>query len=130
MSKLRNQDQNGSELIDVIRWNITQPVGIPSGIINLTGMYEIITMKVNITVLCVPDFTGILCEQKIDDCVGVSCSGNGKCVNGVNSFTCNCTFGFTGTLCNETDECVNVTCSGRGQCVDGDNSFTCNRTKW
>ena len=39
---------------------------------------------------CDPGFTGELCQTNIDDCVGVTCSGNGVCVDGVNSFTCQC----------------------------------------
>ena len=34
----------------------------------------------------------------IDDCVGVSC-GNGVCVDGIATHTCNCDTGFTGTNC-------------------------------
>ena len=35
----------------------------------------------------------------IDDCVGVTCSGHGTCVDGVNSHSCNCNAGFTGYMC-------------------------------
>ena len=35
----------------------------------------------------------------IDDCVGVTCSGQGTCVDGVNSHACNCNAGFTGYMC-------------------------------
>ena len=49
-------DPDGSELIDVVRWNIIQPIGVPSGMIHLRGLYELVTMEVNITVFCVPGF--------------------------------------------------------------------------
>ena len=59
--------------------------------------------------------------------VDVDCSGNGRCVDGVNTFTCNCDPGFTGELCQtKINDCVGVDCSGNGQCVDGVNAFTCN----
>ena len=117
---------NASELIDEIRWNITQNGGVPSGIIHLTGLYEIVTMEMNITVLCVPGFTGMMCEEDIDDCVTVSCSGNGQCVDGVDSFICMCDPGFTGELCQiNIDDCVGVNCSGNGECVDEVNNFKC-----
>ena len=35
----------------------------------------------------------------IDDCVGVSCSNNGTCVDMVDDYTCNCVEGFTGQHC-------------------------------
>ena len=76
---------------------------------------------------CVPSFTGPDCLQ-VDDCfnLGVNCSGNGQCVDGVDSFNCSCDPGFTGELCQTNiNECVGVDCSGNGECLDGVNSFTC-----
>ena len=40
----------------------------------------------------------------IDDCVGVTCTGHGTCVDGVNSHSCYCNAGFTGDMC-ETSMC-------------------------
>jgi len=34
-----------------------------------------------------------------DNCVGVTCSGHGTCVDGVGSHTCNCEDGYTGYNC-------------------------------
>ena len=49
--------------------------------------------------VCDPGFTGDLCQINIDDCVGVNCTGNGQCVDGVNSFTCDeCITGY-GSSC-------------------------------
>ena len=76
---------------------------------------------------CVPGFTGPVCLQ-VDDCfnLGVNCSGNGQCVDGIGNFTCNCSAGYTGTECEvNIDDCVGVDCSGNGECLDGVNSFTC-----
>ena len=59
----------------------------------------------------------------------MDCSGNGWCIDGVNTFTCSCVQGFTGELCQtNTDDCVGVNCSGNGECFDGVNSFTCECT--
>ena len=41
-------------------------------------------------------FTGRLCSTDIDDCVRVNCSGNGECVDGDNTFTCDCSDGYSG----------------------------------
>ena len=56
--------------------------------------------------------------MNIDDCVGEMCSGNGHCVDDINSFTCVCNDGFTGQQCEiNINECEGVTCSGHGQLV-------------
>ena len=50
----------------------------------------------------------------IDDCIGVTCSFHGTCVDGVNSHTCSCEAGYTGSNCG-TGISLNVdTCSARG----------------
>ena len=35
----------------------------------------------------------------IDDCVNHTCSNGGLCVDGVNSYSCNCSAGYTGERC-------------------------------
>ena len=35
----------------------------------------------------------------IDDCVNHTCANGGLCVDGVNSYTCNCSAGYTGERC-------------------------------
>ena len=50
--------------------------------------------------LCPLDYTGRLCDTRIDHCVGVVCIGNKTlCVDEVNSFRCDCKEGFTGENC-------------------------------
>ena len=77
---------------------------------------------------CKPGFTGIMCNININDCIGINCSGNGQCMDGVLSYTCNCDPGFTGVDCGvNIDDCAGVTdCGENGVCLDdGVNSFTC-----
>ena len=35
----------------------------------------------------------------IDDCVNHTCANGGLCVDGVNSYSCNCSAGYTGERC-------------------------------
>ena len=100
-------------------------------------MYKFVLMELIITVTCIENFQGYDCSQcvpgftgpdcqLIDHCVGVTCSGNGQCVDEVDSFNCSCDPGFTGEVCQTNiDDCVGVRCSGNGECLDGVNSFTC-----
>ena len=36
---------------------------------------------------------------EIDDCGNHTCANGGLCVDGVNSYTCNCSAGYTGQHC-------------------------------
>ena len=35
----------------------------------------------------------------IDDCVNHTCANGGLCVDGINTYTCNCSAGYTGVRC-------------------------------
>ena len=75
---------------------------------------------------CLSGYTGPLCEVNINDCIGVNCSGNGECIDGVNAFNCNCFHGYSGNMCKvNIDDCIGVNCSGNGNCSDKVGSFTC-----
>ena len=129
-------DNNQDELVDIVVIDYNQTINVHSRIESTSGTY--VTINLNITALCVqnfegsdctqciPGFTGANCDVNIDDCVGMNCNGNGVCVDGIGSFSCNCNPGFTGELCQTNiDNCEGVNCSGNGQCVEGVNSFTC-----
>jgi hypothetical protein len=134
---------SSDDLVDVLLIDHDLPVGQPSPRKNYTGIYDInfVTMDLSIMAKCVennfkfqgpdcsqcsPGFTGTMCTININDCIGVNCSGNGQCVDGVLSYTCDCDSGFTGVECDvNIDDCVTVNCSGNGQCVDGIHSYTC-----
>ena len=51
------------------------------------------------TIIIIIYITHCVYLADIDDCVGVTCSGHGTCVDGVNSHSCNCNAGFTGYMC-------------------------------
>ena len=124
-------------MVDTLLLDHNEPVGEESAIQVHSGMCGFVSMELVISVTCienfqgsdcsqcVPGFTGTDCQQ-IDYCVVVNCSGNGQCVDGVDSFNCSCEPGFTGELCQTNiDECIRVNCSGNGECLDGVNSYTC-----
>ena len=35
----------------------------------------------------------------VDDCINNTCKNDATCINGVNSYTCNCSVGYTGGYC-------------------------------
>ena len=82
------------EIVAVLLLNHNLRVGVESSVSRLQAPF--VTMELTTRVLCAPAFTGAMCDVNIDDCVGEICSGNGHCVDGINSFTCVCNDGFTG----------------------------------
>ena len=104
---------------------------------NHTGFHQFVNMDLTITALCARNFQGADCTEcrpgitgpncdEVDFCFYVTCSGNGQCADGPNTFTCICYPGFTGNYCQlNINDCVGVNCSGNGVCVDGADSFTC-----
>lgn len=44
-----------------------------------------------------PGFNGTNCENNIDDCPGHQCANGGTCIDGVNTYNCQCPPEWTGT---------------------------------
>ena len=61
----------------------------------------------------------------IDECASSPCQNGGTCVDGFNSYTCNCDVGYRGVNCEDIDECASSPCLNGGTCTDAINSFTC-----
>ncbi|XP_028513086.1 neurogenic locus Notch protein [Exaiptasia diaphana] len=60
-----------------------------------------------------------------DDCVPNPCT-NGKCIDGVNSYTCECIPGYAGKNCQtDVDECAKKPCQNGAKCIDGVNAYKC-----
>ena len=54
------------------------------------------------------------------------CQNGGTCVDGINSYNCNCNVGYSGDNCETNiDDCASNPCLNGGTCNDGINSFTC-----
>ena len=41
----------------------------------------------------------VLFRQDIDECMSDPCQNNGTCMDHINAFTCDCTPGFEGLVC-------------------------------
>ena len=82
----------------------------------------------------------------------MKCLNGGKCVDGINAFTCDCAHGFTGDICEtsmiqyhlfnnlyqirprvynkmfvslDINDCVGDPCNNGGTCTDGIDTYTC-----
>ena len=44
----------------------------------------------------------------LDDCVNHNCSNGASCIDGIHSYSCNCSAGFTGLNCQTGKERANV----------------------
>lgn len=48
---------------------------------------------------CQHGFFGQTCEGNVDDCLANACENNSTCQDGASNYTCICTEGFKGDLC-------------------------------
>uniref|UniRef100_A0A8D0G7V2 Notch receptor 3 n=1 Tax=Sphenodon punctatus TaxID=8508 RepID=A0A8D0G7V2_SPHPU len=73
-------------------------------------------------------FEGQNCEINIDDCPGHKCMNGGTCVDGVNTYNCQCPPEWTGQFCTEdVDECQLQpnACHNGGTCFNTNGGHTC-----
>ena len=64
---------------------------------------------------------GIHCETNINECnqTAVPCANGGTCVDGINSYSCQCLPRFSGPYCNVTvTKCSGNPCQNGATCVE------------
>lgn len=68
-----------------------------------------------------------MCEIDINECDQKPCLNGGRCIDGINNFTCDCSnTGFEGYLCEvDVDECRRDDPCVRGRCSNLPGSFIC-----
>lgn len=67
--------------------------------------------------------TGMSCETNINDCLSAPCH-RGECIDGDNSFTCNCHPGYTGRVCQtQINECESNPCQFGGKISTAPNTI-------
>ncbi|ERL92058.1 hypothetical protein D910_09380 [Dendroctonus ponderosae] len=73
-------------------------------------------------------FRGPNCEENIDDCPGHQCQNGATCIDGVDSYTCQCPSTYTGRYCEQdVDECANrpSPCQNGATCTNSIGGFSC-----
>ncbi|XP_060597851.1 fibropellin-1-like isoform X3 [Ruditapes philippinarum] len=71
-------------------------------------------------------FTGLYCETNIDDCENIICLNGGTCIDGVNTYNCDCAEGYTGQTCGTViDVCDPNPCVSSAQCIRLAVGYTC-----
>uniref|UniRef100_H3BHZ4 Crumbs cell polarity complex component 2 n=1 Tax=Latimeria chalumnae TaxID=7897 RepID=H3BHZ4_LATCH len=72
---------------------------------------------------CFPGFNGRNCELNVDDCLEHQCQNGGTCIDGENSYSCNCDAQYTGYYCEWLYPPVqcgkDFSCLNGGQCTNG-----------
>ena len=89
------------------------------------------------TCCCAPGYTGTLCQTKILACERRPCLNGGRCVDGINSYYCECPSEYVGLNCEikvsaednapaTNTRCATVFCRNGGTCIpNGVSSFYC-----
>lgn len=70
-------------------------------------------------------FDYILLEDG-DECSTNPCQNGGTCVDGIASYSCNCTSQYTGSHCEQRLWCAPNPCQNGGMCIEATDTFLCN----
>ena len=142
--ELIDDDIGNDDFIDRFAIDLLTPVGSMIERSTYKGVFGLAEIDVSFSIMCTenfygpncsmlcldnctcePGFTGEFCATSIDDCMGVECGLNHRCVDGHLNFSCKCHPGYTGPNCTiDIDECEGVDCN-YGTCVNELASFSC-----
>ena len=67
---------------------------------------------------CKPGFTGYNCQEMINNCINATCANGGFCINGVNSYSCDCPWPYSGRYCETKMTCASKYCKNNSTCVE------------
>jgi hypothetical protein len=66
-----------------------------------TNIFSMCCMKLKKHVLSILGYTGSQCGTNINECVGSSCPTAASCIDGINTYTCQCNDGKVGSNCDK-----------------------------
>ena len=71
---------------------------------------------------CKPGFSGKRCQENINDCLNATCLNSGLCIDGINSYECDCKWPFIGRYCETKLTCKSSVevCKNGGICVENE----------
>lgn len=81
----------------------------------------------NYVIVCT-GFSGLTCENNIDECMHINCPEGRVCIDLVAGYECRCPDGFTGDNCSlPIDPCAKTFCQNGGTCKVNQltHGFTC-----
>jgi hypothetical protein len=64
-------------------------------------------------------FTGLLCEENINECKALPCLHNATCVDDIANYSCQCLHGYSGRFCEVEpfDACMSEPCNNAAMCI-------------